>query len=138
MRSLLKQFPLIIEHEARGLLKRLFANPEHIRMTTSAIVLRIIHGYDMQEEGDLFLELNPDGPSNTLLALSMTPGNFFANPIPILRHIPDWFPDADFKQIAKERHATIYLIWPPETLPFPYFQVARTWAERGGGRYAMY
>ncbi|KAK0436547.1 cytochrome P450 [Armillaria borealis] len=40
----------------------------------------------------------------------MTPGNIFANTIPILRHIPDWFRGADFKQIAKEWRATIYLM----------------------------
>ncbi|KAK0436548.1 hypothetical protein EV421DRAFT_1831154 [Armillaria borealis] len=28
--AVLEQFPLIIEHESRGLLRRLFANPEHL------------------------------------------------------------------------------------------------------------
>ncbi|PBK60896.1 cytochrome P450 [Armillaria solidipes] len=75
--EVLKQFPLIIEHGARGLLRRLSANPEHLsehirifRRTTGAI--------------------------------------FFANLIPILRHIPDWFPGPDFKQIAKEWRSTIF------------------------------
>ncbi|PBK88008.1 cytochrome P450 [Armillaria gallica] len=104
----MKQFSLIVEHETGRLLRRLSAKPEHlsdqIQKTIGAILLRIIYGYEIQEENDLFLELVDR--SSHCFALAMTPGKFLANSIPIIRHIPDWFPG--FKQIAKEWRATIY------------------------------
>ncbi|KAK0185238.1 hypothetical protein F5146DRAFT_1166837 [Armillaria mellea] len=35
-------------------------------------------------------------------------GTFLANSIPILRHIPDWFPGAEFKRTAKEWQSTLH------------------------------
>ncbi|KAK0434401.1 cytochrome P450 [Desarmillaria tabescens] len=108
----IKQFSLIVESETRRLLKRLSDKPEHlaehIRTTTGAIVLRIIYGYEVQQENDLFVEMVDK--VTQYFALSMTPGSFLANPIPMLRHIPDWFPGAGFKQIAKEWRSTTFLM----------------------------
>ncbi|KAK0231788.1 cytochrome P450 [Armillaria nabsnona] len=106
----MKQFSLIVEHETGRLLRRLSAKPEHlsdhIRKTIGAILLRIIYGYEIQEENDLFLELVDR--ASYYFALATTPGKFLANSIPMIRHIPDWFPGAGFKQVAKEWRATIF------------------------------
>ncbi|KAK0491976.1 cytochrome P450 [Armillaria luteobubalina] len=108
--SAMNQSQLIIEHETSRLLRRLSVEPEHlsnhIRKTTGAIMLRIIYGYEIQEENDPFLELVER--STHYFALAMTPGKFLVNLILIMRHVPDWFPGAGFKQIAKEWRATIY------------------------------
>ncbi|KAK0190089.1 cytochrome P450 [Armillaria mellea] len=96
----MNQFSLIVEHETGRLLRRLFAKPEHfsdqIQKTIGAVLLRIIYGYEIQEENDLFLEL-VDRVSH-YFSLATTP----------VRHIPDWFPGAGFKQIAQEWRATIF------------------------------
>ncbi|KAK0491993.1 cytochrome P450 [Armillaria luteobubalina] len=106
----LNQSQLIIEHETSRLLRRLSVEPEHlsshIRKTIGAVMLRIIYGYEIQEENDLFLELVER--SAHYFSLASTPGKFLVNCVPIIRHIPDWFPGAGFKQIAKEWRATIY------------------------------
>ncbi|KAK0439110.1 cytochrome P450 [Armillaria borealis] len=106
----MNQFPLIVEHETGRLLRRLSAKPEHlsdhIQKTIGAVMLRIIYGYEMQEETDQFLELVDR--ASEYFALATTPGKFLANSIPMIRHIPDWFPGAGFKQITKEWRATIF------------------------------
>ncbi|SJL15059.1 related to cytochrome P450 CYP2 subfamily [Armillaria ostoyae] len=106
----MNQFLLIVEHETGRLLRRLSAKPEHlsdhIQKTIGAVMLRIIYGYEMQEETDQFLELVDR--ASEYFALATTPGKFLVNSIPMIRHIPDWFPGAGFKQIAKEWRATIF------------------------------
>ncbi|KAK0213855.1 cytochrome P450 [Armillaria fumosa] len=88
---------LIIEHETGRLLRRLSVKPEHlsdhIRKTTGAIMLRIIYGYEIQEESDLFLELVER--STHYFALTMTPGKFLANLIRI-----NWTHDDVKQQMA--------------------------------------
>ncbi|PBK93436.1 cytochrome P450 [Armillaria gallica] len=104
----MKQFLPLEELETRRFLKRLLAKPEdlsaHIRKTTGSISLRIIYGYEIQEEEDLFVELAEKAMYQ--FSLSVTSGRFLVNLIPSLRYIPDWFPGAEFKRIAKSWAST--------------------------------
>ncbi|KAK0479586.1 cytochrome P450 [Armillaria novae-zelandiae] len=105
----MKQFLPPEELETRRLLKRLLVKPEDlstpIRRTTGAISLRIIYGYEVQEEEDLFVELAEQDMHQ--FSLSVTSGRFLVNLIPscksldLVRYVPDWFPGAEFKRIAK-------------------------------------
>ncbi|KAK0234240.1 cytochrome P450 [Armillaria fumosa] len=99
----MKQFLPLEELEMRRFLKRLLVKPEdlsaHIRRTTGAISLRIIYGYEVQEEEDLFVELAEQAMHH--FSLSITSGRFLVNLIPSLRYVPDWFPGAEFKRTAK-------------------------------------
>ncbi|PBK60894.1 cytochrome P450 [Armillaria solidipes] len=72
--------------------------------TRRAISLRIIYGYEIQEEEDPFVELAQQAMYQ--FSLSIASGRFLVNLIPSLRYIPDWFPGAEFKRIAKSWAST--------------------------------
>ncbi|PBK93427.1 cytochrome P450 [Armillaria gallica] len=105
----IKQFLPMLEKETRRSLKRIFTGPEglseHIRKTAGAIILQISHGYKIQEESDPLIELAERTMNQFSLATAS--GGFSANIIPILARIPDWFPGAGFKQIAREWASTL-------------------------------
>ncbi|KAK0185239.1 cytochrome P450 [Armillaria mellea] len=106
----IKEFLPMLETETCRSLKSIFSQPEglseHIRKTAGAIILRISYGYVTQEKNDPFVELAERTMNQFGLAASS--GGFLANLIPICKHrvpvihIPDWFPGAGFKQIARE------------------------------------
>ncbi|KAK0465859.1 cytochrome P450 [Desarmillaria tabescens] len=104
-----KQFLPVVELEAHQFLKRISADPEelfrHIRKMNVANIMQISYGYEIQEENDPFVKLADQATHH--FALSTTPGAFLVNVIPILRHIPDWFPGAEFKRTAKEWRSTL-------------------------------
>ncbi|PBK60905.1 cytochrome P450, partial [Armillaria solidipes] len=105
----IKQFLPMLEKETRRSLKRIFTKPEglseHIRKTAGAIILQISHGYKIQEENDPLIELAERTMNQFSLATAS--GGFSANIIPILTLVPDWFPGAGFKQIAREWASTL-------------------------------
>ncbi|KAK0479598.1 cytochrome P450 [Armillaria novae-zelandiae] len=105
----MKQFLPMVELEAHRFLKRISATPEelsaHIRKTAGAIILQISHGYAIQEENDPFVKLAEETMDQ--FSLSTAPGGFLVNLIPILRHIPEWFPGAGFKRTAREWASTL-------------------------------
>jgi cytochrome P450 len=104
----MKSFHPVEELETHRFLKRLLSRPaefsDHIRKTAGAIILRISHGYEVNEGTDPFVTLADKATEQ--FALSTTPG-FLVNLVPSLRHIPDWFPGASFKKTAKEWSATL-------------------------------
>ncbi|KAK0501164.1 cytochrome P450 [Armillaria luteobubalina] len=104
----MKQFLPIVELETHRLLTRISARPEelsaHIRKTAGAIILQISHGYAIQEENDPLVKLAEETLDQ--FSLSTAPG-LLVNLIPILRHIPEWFPGAGFKQTAREWASTL-------------------------------
>ncbi|KAK0222555.1 cytochrome P450 [Armillaria nabsnona] len=105
----MKPFLPIVELGTHRFLKRVSAKPEelsaHIRKTAGAVILQISHGYTMQEENDPFVNLAEETMNH--FSLSTTPGGFLVNLIPILRHIPEWFPGAGFKRTAREWASTL-------------------------------
>ncbi|KAF5372596.1 hypothetical protein D9758_005204 [Tetrapyrgos nigripes] len=93
------------EMETVKLLKRLLERPEalkeHLRKTAGAIILRISYGYQVKEgPRDPFVDLVNLAVEQVSQALA--PGSFLVNLVPALLHLPEWFPGAGFKQIAKE------------------------------------
>ncbi|PBK96431.1 cytochrome P450 [Armillaria gallica] len=105
----MQSFLPMVEFETHRFLKRISAKPEelsaHIRKTAGAIILQISHGYAIQEENDPFVKLAEEAMDQ--FSLSTAPGGFLVNLIPILRHIPEWFPGAGFKRIAREWASTL-------------------------------
>ncbi|KXN92569.1 O-methylsterigmatocystin oxidoreductase [Leucoagaricus sp. SymC.cos] len=102
-------FHSVEEAETHKFLKRLVSSPQylakHIRHTSGAIILHISHGYEVKESDDPLVEL-----ADTALgqfSLSMAPGGFVVNLVPLLRYIPEWFPGAKFKKVAREWEATL-------------------------------
>ncbi|KAG2077736.1 cytochrome P450 [Suillus decipiens] len=97
------------EVETRRFLKRVFAKPNqlqaHIRHTAGAVILRISHGYEVKENNDPFIDLADRALDQW--SHSTAPGAFFADVVPFLVKVPEWFPGAGFKRLAREWHDTL-------------------------------
>ncbi|KAF8165086.1 cytochrome P450 [Crassisporium funariophilum] len=97
------------ELEARRFLRRVLRKPDDlaalIRKTAGAVVLRISHGYEVQENNDPFVELADQATEQ--FSLATAPGGFLVDLIPALRHIPLWFPGAGFRHKANEWASTL-------------------------------
>ncbi|SJL03027.1 uncharacterized protein ARMOST_06372 [Armillaria ostoyae] len=91
--------------------------------------MQISYGYEIQEESDPFLKLADEAAGRFIQ--STTPGAFLVNILPILRHIPDWFPRAEFKRTAKEWRSTLH-----EVVEQPY-NYAKQQIAAGDTRYSF-
>ncbi|KAG6836101.1 hypothetical protein H0H93_011374 [Arthromyces matolae] len=103
-RASMKQFSHVEEGETHKFLGRLLTDPTnlkaHVRHMAVAIILRISHGYNVEENNDSLVKL-ADTASDQF-SLATVPGKYLVDTLPILRHIPSWFPGATFKRNAKE------------------------------------
>ncbi|KAG0702313.1 cytochrome P450 [Suillus ampliporus] len=108
-RAALDIFKPIEELETHRFLKRVLATPDqlqaHIRHTAGAIILRISHGYEVKENNDPFIDLADRALDQ--FSRSTAPGAFMVDIVPLLAKVPEWFPGAGFKRIAREWHKTV-------------------------------
>ncbi|KAG0709796.1 cytochrome P450 [Suillus ampliporus] len=100
----------IEEIETRRFLKRVLAKPDqlqaHVRHTAGAIILRISHGYEVDENNDPFIDLADRALDQ--FSQSSAPGAFIVDIVPFCKVIvPEWFPGAGFKRTAREWHETL-------------------------------
>ncbi|KAG2133604.1 cytochrome P450 [Suillus bovinus] len=116
-RAAMSVYEPIEEIETRRFLKRVFAKPEqlqtHIRHTAGAIILRISYGYEVQDDNDPFVDLADRAMRQ--LSQSNDTGAFMVNIMPWLANVPEWFPGAGFKRLAREWRQTL-----KETVDAPY------------------
>ncbi|KAG6915061.1 hypothetical protein DXG01_013668 [Tephrocybe rancida] len=109
-RASMKKFSHIEENETHKFLRRLLTEPAdlaaHVRHTAVAIILRISHGYQVQEKDDPLVKI-ADTASDQF-SLSTIPGKYLVDTLPSLRHVPAWLPGAGFKRMAKEWSATLH------------------------------
>ncbi|KAG0702315.1 cytochrome P450 [Suillus ampliporus] len=102
-------FKPIEEVETHRFLKRVLANPDqlqaHVRHTAGAIILRISHGYEVKENNDPFVDLADRALD--YFSWSTAPGAFMVDIVPSLAKVPEWFPGAGFKRIAREWRKTV-------------------------------
>ncbi|KAG1727505.1 cytochrome P450 [Suillus lakei] len=107
-RAALDVYLPVEEIETRRFLKRVLAKPEqlqtHIRHTAGAIILRISHGYEVKENNDPFIDLAERAMNQ--FSQSITLGAFMVDVMPFLAKVPEWFPGAGFKRLAREWHQT--------------------------------
>ncbi|KAG0699228.1 cytochrome P450 [Suillus ampliporus] len=97
------------EIETHRFLKSVLAKPDqlraHIRRTAGAMILRICYGYEVKEVDDplvVHAERTLD-----LFARSSITGDFLVDFLPFLAKVPEWFPGAAFKRIARECRETL-------------------------------
>ncbi|KAK1216462.1 hypothetical protein PQX77_020931 [Marasmius sp. AFHP31] len=106
--ALMKGFHPIEELETHRFLKRLLTRPDefadHVRRTAGAIILRISHGYEVQEGEDPFVSLADQATEQ--FSVSTAPG-FLVNLVPALAKLPEWFPGAGFHKLAKQWGKTL-------------------------------
>ncbi|CAA7266287.1 unnamed protein product [Cyclocybe aegerita] len=108
----MSEFHAVEEKETHRFLKNVLAQPEHladhVRRTAGAIILRISHGYEIQENKDPFVTLADEATEQ--FSLSTAPGGFLVNLIPALRHVPGWVPGAGFKKTAASWAKTLAMM----------------------------
>ncbi|RHZ47488.1 cytochrome P450 [Aspergillus thermomutatus] len=107
------QFNPLQEVEVRRFLLRVLNNPDgliqHIRTEAGAVILKIAYGYTIEpHKADALVDL-----ANEVLeqfSIAATPGTWLVDTIPILKHIPTWFPGAEFKRIAKQWRKMVFTL----------------------------
>ncbi|KAG2152638.1 cytochrome P450 [Suillus bovinus] len=108
-RAALVVYQPIEEMETRRFLKRVFAKPDqlrvHIRHTAGTIILRICYGYEVKENDDPLVDI----AERVLDQFSRYGfiGEFMVDFLPSLAKVPEWFPGAGFKRIARECRVTL-------------------------------
>ncbi|KAI0763603.1 CyP450 monooxygenase [Trametes elegans] len=81
--------------------------PWQIKTYLAAIILKILYGIDIVDEKDEHV-LRTDGILEALV--SSAPGRFLFEYLPVLRHVPAWFPGAGFQRmLVRCRAANAYL-----------------------------
>ncbi|KAG6333885.1 hypothetical protein ID866_5198 [Astraeus odoratus] len=109
IRASMEIYNPVEEQETHRFLQRVLAKPNdlraHIRTTAGAIILRISHGYHIQEDKDPFVVLADKAVDQ--FSRSTATGAFMVDLIPAFQYIPEWFPGARFKRLAREWNATL-------------------------------
>ncbi|KAG1749707.1 cytochrome P450 [Suillus paluster] len=108
-RAALDIYNPIEEVETHRFLKRVLAKPDqlqaHIRHTAGAIILRISHGYEVEQNNGPFVDLADRALDQ--FSRCTTPSAFMVDILPFLANVPQWFPSAGFKRIAREWRETV-------------------------------
>ncbi|KDQ53889.1 hypothetical protein JAAARDRAFT_415809 [Jaapia argillacea MUCL 33604] len=90
--------------ESRVFLCRLLENPEdfldHIRLAFTTTIMEIVYGIAVTDKNDKFVAMSEDAIES--LSVAGVPGAFLVDFLPILKHVPAWFPGAGFKRKAEE------------------------------------
>ncbi|KAF9460799.1 cytochrome P450 [Collybia nuda] len=109
-------YHLLQTKETHTLLRNLQYTPEnfryHVRRTAAAIILNVAYGHQVADEGDDYVTLADQALSG--LAKAGIFGTYLVDYVPILRHIPVWFPFATFRrQALKWRELTRAMVDQP-------------------------
>ncbi|KZT32144.1 cytochrome P450 [Sistotremastrum suecicum HHB10207 ss-3] len=72
--------------------------PERIRWAAGALILRIGYGYPVEDQNDPFVAVAD--VAMDAFSKSTEPGVWLVDFVPILKHIPPWFPFLSFPQTA--------------------------------------
>ncbi|PPQ94347.1 hypothetical protein CVT25_000402 [Psilocybe cyanescens] len=73
----------------------------HCKALSAAVIMRVIYGYDSAPKEDYFVDLS-EAAMVKMCDSWVAPGAMVVNTLPILRHLPSWFPGATFKKYAIE------------------------------------
>ncbi|KAF9646067.1 cytochrome P450 [Thelephora ganbajun] len=97
------RFDNYLDKHTRRFLSRLAETPDnfldHTQFVTGALVMEMTYGMDIKSHEDKFLQAAERAMGH--LESAVVPGAFLVDTFPILKHVPDWFPGAGFKQFAK-------------------------------------
>lgn len=100
----ISKYQTIQEEESRFFARSILASPaqlrEHVNRTTSTIMLRLLYGYSPSQELDALSAAAQQLASDAAKMLSAS--SRILDIIPILRHVPSWFPLFSFKRKAEE------------------------------------
>ncbi|PPQ75850.1 hypothetical protein CVT24_000608 [Panaeolus cyanescens] len=98
-----KSYRPIQIQEVQVLLRGLLETPQdfvsHIRRNAVAVVLKVAYGYQVVGHDDPLVVALENGMKQ--LGVLYAPGRFLVENFPILRFLPEWFPGAGFKRLAR-------------------------------------
>ncbi|KAF9261945.1 cytochrome P450 [Marasmius fiardii PR-910] len=86
-----------------SLMQKLVSTPKdlfkHVRTHAGGIILEVVYGYHIQDNNDSFVKV----ADTALVGMRETgiPGTFLVDYIPMLKHLPAWFPGPTFKSKAE-------------------------------------
>ncbi|KAJ2919994.1 hypothetical protein MD484_g422, partial [Candolleomyces efflorescens] len=95
-----------MDYATRNLLKRMLDDRDdrnlipHIRQLAGETIMSVAYGIEIQQENDPYIQLAEDANHGVIVAA--IPGRFLVDSIPVLKHVPAWFPGASFMQKARE------------------------------------
>ncbi|RXW19089.1 hypothetical protein EST38_g6769 [Candolleomyces aberdarensis] len=97
--NVISRYQPILDEEVTAFLRKLHKSPElfldHTRDLFGYAIMRIAYGFDDPEVNRGLLH---DGETMLKAFVEVSlPGRYLVNDIPILRHVPAWFPGAGFK-----------------------------------------
>ncbi|KAF9562477.1 cytochrome P450 [Agrocybe pediades] len=99
-----KSYEPIQIQETQILLQNLLNAPDdfkiHIRRNAVAIILKVAYGYQVESNDDPLVQLIEE--TFKLGGIVNVPGKFWVEYFPALRFLPDWFPGAGFKKLARD------------------------------------
>ncbi|KAE8385720.1 cytochrome P450 [Aspergillus alliaceus] len=106
------------EVETRRFLLRVLEKPDdliqHIRKEAGAVILKVAYGYTIQPHGpDPLVDLANEAMD--LFCEAIAPGRWLVDTLPILKHVPSWFPGAGFKKTGEAMRKVMI-----ETIERPY------------------
>ncbi|KAJ6473457.1 cytochrome P450 [Mycena vulgaris] len=85
------------------LLRRILHNPDefmgHLRHMAGEIIMSVAYGINVLPKDDPYVTLAERALHSFVTA--MVPGRFLVDSLPILKHVPEWFPGASFRRKAK-------------------------------------
>ncbi|KAK6814883.1 hypothetical protein RU639_009687 [Aspergillus parasiticus] len=107
-KTAVSRFNAVQDLEVRRFLLRVLEDPDnllqHIRKAAreaGAIVLKIAYGYTIEPHGrDPLVDLADEAMAS--FGLTLLPGTWAVDFIPILKYVPIWFPGAQFARMAKQ------------------------------------
>ncbi|KAJ7111231.1 cytochrome P450 [Mycena epipterygia] len=86
------------------LLMRMLQAPDaflaHFRQMAGEVIMSVAYGIDVLPSNDPYITLAEKAVHG--FAVATVPGVYLVNTMPILKHVPSWFPGAGFQRQAKE------------------------------------
>ncbi|KAJ8088573.1 hypothetical protein PM082_022646 [Marasmius tenuissimus] len=83
--------------------QKLISNPEdffdHVTHHSGSIILKITYGYALKAKDDPYLDLALSSLEGIIA--SGNHGSFWVDYLPVVKHVPAWFPGASFQRKAK-------------------------------------
>ncbi|KAK0196555.1 cytochrome P450 [Armillaria mellea] len=84
------------------LLRQLHKSPDafarHVRHYAGSVIMKLVYGYDVDVDGDEFVELVDRALEGVRVAGNV--GDFLVDYIPRLKYLPRWFPGTNFMSLA--------------------------------------
>jgi len=87
---------------ANSLVNLIKENParfdKHLKYYSSGILLEVTYGFDVKPVNDPYVKIAENGMQ---FLRGLIPGTFLVDAFPLLKHVPEWIPGAQFQKNAK-------------------------------------